>query len=1096
MMPPRSGGGGTTGAWEDGNGNHGDTESTEKATENGRENGRDGGKGGTHPTPHTRAAEGRGLPSAGRSGTADSGGAMPPGCTHVATCEVSTMRLLRHALPLVLAVCLLPLAAQAQSLTLADNGRTDFRIVIARDASPSVKWAAGELQKWLKEISGATLPLATDDTPVSAHEIVLGANAHLASLGVQAPLQELGTEGYLLRTSGPHLLLIGGPVRGAVYSVFGLLEDHLGCRWFTPEVNRIPRQSKLLIGPLDERKIPALEYREPFVKDCFDGDWCARNRQNSSAARLEAQHGGKIQYYGFVHTFNDLVPPAKYYAEHPEYFSLINGKRMNGYYQLCLTNPDVVRIATEEIRRRMRAHPEAFVFSVSQNDTGGACQCEKCQAVVAREGSESGPLIEFVNKIADAVKDEFPDKVIDTLAYQYTRKAPKTVRPRPNVIVRLCSIECCFSHPLRTCDSPANASFRKDIADWAKVCDRLWVWDYTTDFANFLVPFPNRHVLRDNIRFFIENHVTGIFEEDTYTTLCGEFNSLDGYMQAKFLWNPDYDPEVAMNEFLAAVYGKAAGPIRQYLDLLRDKVVKENIHLRIWEGPNAAHLTDELLEAGDRLWDQAEAAVADDPATLGRVQVARLSLDWELLERTRRATTGPYAFRAGKYQADVEPRYARRVERFFSTAEKNGLTALREGGSPPATLKQRIRAKAGSFDVVTLSDAALAVGIVPGIGGRVLIIQPAGAANLCYTGVPEDPGYPAIGGYAESWQGAPQGPGWSDEFTASAPEETDDCKALEMTCDLREGVKLARTVMLPKGRGYFEVLSTVTNSCKEDQPGDLRGSFGLNLGDTDQVTAVLPAMGSQGVISLSLSAGEAEKQLSFTGAQIARGIKLANHTAGRGIEVIPSAPAIERVWLRVDARRDVITFEVKTKAPLKPGENTWLRQRVRPLRDLAAVPRAPHTGATTHASLRVVAQDDLIGVGRYGEWGWIEEAAGAEDGFAIRFNNNHIEWCCQWRYSPSQFEPGVKYDVFARIKVDKIGNTGSAFWAGVYDAEHGVGLGSIQPPMTQIADSEWHLYKLGTVTPAEGHYVWMGPQNNAASQRGLWLDYFELRAVK
>lgn len=1006
------------------------------------------------------------------------------------------MRVLEYGV-LVCVLAVLPAChAQEQSLTLADNGRSEFRIVIAKDASPSVKWAADELQRWLKEMTGATLPIATDDSAMTAHEIILGANAHLAKLGVRPPLTELGLEGYIIRTSGPHLLLIGGPVRGAVYSVFGLLEDHLGCRWFTPEVTRIPKVNRLTVGPLDERKIPALEYREPFVMDCFDGDWCARNRVNSSAGRLEEKHGGKIQYYGFVHTFNQLVPPEKYYDEHPEYFSLINGKRMKGYYQLCLTNPDVLRIATEEIRKRMREHPEAFVFSVSQNDTHGACQCENCQAIVEREGSEAGPLIEFVNKIADAVKDEFPDKAIDTLAYQYTRKAPKHVRPRPNVIVRLCSIECCFSHPLRTCNSGENAAFRKDLEDWAKVSERLWVWDYATSFANYLVPFPNRHVLRDNIRFFIENNVTGIFEQNTYTTLCGEFNALDGYMHAKFLWDPDYDEDKAMDEFLAGVYGKAAGPIRTYLDMLRDKVVNENIHMHIWEGPNAPYLTDELIAKADKLWDQAAAAVADDPATLNRVNVARLSMDWLLLERTKRTVTTAYEFRNGKYEADAIPGYRERVDRFFTTAEKNHLTQLREGGAPPETLWQRIRSKSASYDVIGLGDEALSLGIVPGLGGRILIMQSEGGPNLMSLGSPEDTAYPATGGYGESWQGGLHGPGWSDPFEVSPVEKTDDSWAVEMTHNLADGVKLTRTVMVPKGKGYCEILSCVSNARQDQQPGDLRASFGLDLGDVDQVTAILPAMGAEGVISLSLTQDEAKRQLSFTPEQTAGGVKFVNHAAGKGVEIIPSAPQIERVWVRVDALRDVITFELKTKATVAPGEKACLRQWVRPLPDVTTFARATHSGAQTHSARRLVAQDDEITLGNYGNWGWIEQVEGASDGFAIRLNNTHIEWCCQWRYNHQELEPGTKYDVFARIKVAKKGDGGSAFWAGIYDTLNGAHLGGIQPAMTDIPDSEWRVYKLGTITPAPGHYVWMGPQNNPDNQDGLWLDYFELKAAE
>ncbi len=436
------------------------------------------------------------------------------------------------------------------------------------------------------------------------------------------------------------------------------------------------------------------------------------------------------------------------------------------------------------------------------------------------------------------------------------------------------------------------------------------------------------------------------------------------------------------------------------------------------------------------------------------------------------------------------------MDRFFTTAEKNALTSLSEGGRRPETLWQRIGAKSGSYDVVSFGDDALSLRIVPGIGGRVLVLRPAGAGNLFRTGAPDEPGYPAVGGYAESWQGGLHGPGWSDPFKVGPVEETDDCKAVEMTYDLREGLALTRTVMLPKGKGYFEILSTIRNSGAEAQPGDLRASFGLDLGDTDQVTAILPAMGRKGVMSLSLSADEAKRQLSFNAAQIAGGLMLANHAAGLGIEIIPTAADIERVWLRVDARSNAITFELKTKATVEPGESTSLRQWVRPLRNVAALPKAEHTGAQSHRSLNVIAQDDEIPLGNYGTWGWIEEAEGASDGFAIRFNNNHIEWCCQWPYVPAELEPNTKYDVFARIKIAKKGNGGSAFWAGIYDTVSRADLGTIQPAMTAIPDSEWHVYKLGTITPARGHWVWMGPQNNPDNQDGLWLDYFELRAVK
>ena len=490
---------------------------------------------------------------------------------------------------------------------------------------------------FLTQISGAKLNIVSDKTPPADKEIVLGDNARLRSLGVAIDFRSLGEEGYVIRTEGNRLVIAGGSLRGNLYGVYGLLEDHLGCRWFAPGVSRIPKRARLVLGPIDEKKVPVLEYREPYTADCFDGDWCARNRVNSSAARLEAKHGGKVRFADgfFVHTFARLVPPEKYFAKHPEYFSLVGGKRRDGYAQLCCTNEDVIRICTQGILEAMRAQPDAYVFSVSQNDTDLHCQCDTCQALAKTEGSQMAPVLALVNRVADAVQKEFPGRAIETLAYQWTRHPPKTLRPRPNVIVRLCSIECCFSHPLAACDSPANRAFCADLGGWSQVSQRLWVWDYVTDFSHYLLPFPNQRVLRPNIRLFAANHVKGIFEEGAGDTAFSEMASLGGYLMAKFLWNPDYDQNRAIDEFLEGYYGKAAPPIRQYLDLLDDYAEKKGIHVGCFVPPQSPHLTDDLLAEADKLWEQAERRVAGDAELLHRVKTSRLTVDYAICERAR-----------------------------------------------------------------------------------------------------------------------------------------------------------------------------------------------------------------------------------------------------------------------------------------------------------------------------------------------------------------------------------------------------------------------------------------------------------------------------
>jgi hypothetical protein len=566
--------------------------------------------------------------------------------------------------------------AWGEELVLAEKGQSEYRIVVADNASPSTKHAAEELQQFLEQIGGAKLAIVSDREPLAAKEIILGDNEHLKQLELKLDLPALGDEGYAIETAGQRLVIAGGALRGNLYGVYGLLEDHLGCRWFTPTVSRIPKQERLAIAPIHERQKPVLEYREPFTFDCFDGDWAARNRMNSSFARLEAKHGGKITFAknSCAHTFSFLVPPSEFFATHPEYFSLVNGKRQSGYAQLCCTNEDVIRICSERAIQWLRAEPLAAVISISQNDCFNYCECEKCQALAKAEESQMAPVLQLVNRVAEAVEKEFPGKTVETLAYQWTRQPPKNLRPRKNVDIRLCSIECCFSHPLATCDSEENKRFRADVEGWSKTGARIWVWDYATDFACYFLPFPNQRVRGPNIRYYVEHGVKGIFEQDTYETPHGEMSELGGYMTAKLLWNPQYDEKKAYQEFLDAYYGVAAEPIGKYLDLIHDYVEKQNVHVSIYVPVTHPHLTDAMLITASDLWQEAENRVQSDAAMLERVQFSRMSVDWAIMERVRMEKANP-----ATANADLKKLAVVRFEPFMAALKAGGVVRLSEG---------------------------------------------------------------------------------------------------------------------------------------------------------------------------------------------------------------------------------------------------------------------------------------------------------------------------------------------------------------------------------------------------------------------------------
>ena len=331
--------------------------------------------------------------------------------------------------------------------------------------------------------------------------------------------------------------------------------------------------------------------------------------------------GGRQVYEGFVHTFYGLIPPEKYFAAHPEWFSEIDGQRTTENAQLCLTNEDMRRELVKNLKAKLRANPAATIASVSQNDCFGNCTCPRCRAVDEEEGSPAGSLLRFVNAVAADIEAEFPHVAIDTLAYQYTRKPPRLVRPRPNVIVRLCSIECSFARPL---DDPANKAFFDDLEGWSKIAGRLYIWDYTTNFSHYVQPHPNLGVLAPNIRLFVGRNVRGVFEQGAYQSWGSEMAELRAWMLAKLLWDPGLDEDRLREEFLTGYYGPAAGPVESYLELLEKAVAKSGDPLGCYSPADAKFLS---LETLTRSWAILEAAEskARRSAEYGR-RVRRASL--------------------------------------------------------------------------------------------------------------------------------------------------------------------------------------------------------------------------------------------------------------------------------------------------------------------------------------------------------------------------------------------------------------------------------------------------------------------------------------
>lgn len=514
---------------------------------------------------------------------------------------------------------LAPMFLAAQAVTIAKRGEGEVSVIVKpADASPAQNYAATELQKFVKEITGRELTITTDAAELPPHAILLGNTRHTAAiLGTPVKMAELGDEGFRIVTRPPHLLIIGSAARGTLYGVYEVLERFGGCRWYSSWFSVIPPSDALIIPTIDETQTPAFAMREPYWYDMFNGDLAARNKANGNGMRLTAKHGGKGDRFGagmFVHTFNRLCPPDEFFDTHPEYFSEIDGKRRKEHSQLCLTNPDVLQIVTERLLKIIRTDPQAKLFSVSQNDWHNFCTCPACKAIDDIEGSHAGTMIAFVNQVAEAVEKEFPHVWIETLAYQYTRTPPRTVRPRHNVVPRLCTIECDFSLPLDVSEYNENKRFVEDIRGWSEISKTLYIWDYVTNFRGYITPFPNVKALQRNVQFFLENKVVGLFEQGAYQGRHADLAELKAWLLAKWLWNPELPSKQLMNDFCNGYYGQAAPFVKRYINEVHSFYgVTTNAPLTIYYDVRQKIIPDSFYEHAVKLWQEAEEAVKDDP---------------------------------------------------------------------------------------------------------------------------------------------------------------------------------------------------------------------------------------------------------------------------------------------------------------------------------------------------------------------------------------------------------------------------------------------------------------------------------------------------
>ena len=514
---------------------------------------------------------------------------------------------------------------------IAENGKSCYHIVTSQFADEGELFAASQLKEYIYKSANAVIPYFSDRCEKRGAEIRIGRNVreHIENVSM------LCDEGFRVFTDGEDIVITGKTPRGVIYGVFRFLELTINYRCFTKNLENYSCSDVIAVDEIDLYENPSFEYRDVYFRGAFDCDFAVKNRLNSSLALIPQEKGGKLKFYNFHHSFYDILPPDIYFDEHPEYFSEVDGVRLRNRGQLCLTNENAISEAVRRVKEWIKARPDCKVFSVAQNDWQNYCTCSKCREMDDREGSHSGTVIYFVNRIAQEIEKEYPDVLIHTFAYQYSKRAPKYIKPRNNVIVRLCNIECTwdesiYSQFVHKPDS-ASAEFVRNIADWSHICKHLYIWDYACNFSFYILPFPNYYVLSENMKYYKKSKVAGVLQQGNFS--YGDASGLadlETYIAAKLLWNADADVKILIDEFTNGCYGSAAKYMREYIDLLCNTV--KGHHLRLYYSPDAEFITDNLVEQAEVLFGKALRAV-DSEEIRNRIKKEYLSVRFMRISR-------------------------------------------------------------------------------------------------------------------------------------------------------------------------------------------------------------------------------------------------------------------------------------------------------------------------------------------------------------------------------------------------------------------------------------------------------------------------------
>ncbi len=601
-----------------------------------------------------------------------------------------------------------PTIAKAPDLTL--RSMQNWKLVVAEDAIPSERYAAEEFRSLYKQVTGVEIGSGTGS--ISEGTVFIGPGKEMQAHRLGFDVNELGEEGLRFRLRRDALIIAGGRPRGTLYGVYEFFERNAGVRFLTRDHTYIPKgagEGQLSWG--EYTFTPPFSFRWSYYGENTQDPAFATRLRNNTITNDE-RLGGRASHTLINHSVANYVPVSVYGKDHPEYFALVDGVRKldvkGGGPQLCVTNPEVIEIVAEAVNKEIDAHPEMVNVSVSQMDNSEYCHCPRCEAITEQEGTPMGPHLAFVNAVAERVEKKHPGVMVGTLAYDYTRKPPKTIKARDNVEIQLCSIECCTVHALNDPSCRQNVLFCTDLVGWKEKCKNIWIWNYNTNFRSYDLPFPNLRSIDKNVKFFADNGLRGVFMQAAGNAVSTEMSDLRNYMISRCLWNPMEDNSGLAFEFCDLHYGESANPIIEYLEEFHS--MAENKHPGCFPTEGELGLyAKRARRIRDRFDEAQKLAKSDEVKT--RVEKASICAFKALI------STAPFVCEGDRYRIDTSAIGADTISRYIDLSKRFGLNMTSEEIPAEQYWKELERLQQG-VPAITIENQVWKVIILPEQNGK------------------------------------------------------------------------------------------------------------------------------------------------------------------------------------------------------------------------------------------------------------------------------------------------------------------------------------------------------------------------------------------